>query len=57
MRISEDLVGHLDFGEQSRGLLDVTIVAIGVQLERFSSISLFDPREYQRKLSPFFFLQ
>lgn len=42
LRIGKYLVGHLNFSEKPCGLLDISIVAIGVQLERFSPIGLFN---------------
>jgi hypothetical protein len=42
--VRKDLVCRLNLGEQPSGLLDVPIVSVRVQFQRFSSVCFFDPR-------------
>lgn len=43
LRVGEDLVGGLDFGEFPCRIFDVAKVSIGVELEGLSTICFFDP--------------
>lgn len=51
LRIGQDLVGGLDFGEEGGGALGVAIVAVGVELEGFSAVCFLDPRLVSQVLS------
>jgi hypothetical protein len=42
LRVREDFVGGLDFGEEGGGAFDVAIVAVGVEFEGFSAVGFFD---------------
>lgn len=43
LRIGEDFVGGLDFGEEGGGAVGIAIVAVGMELEGFSAVGFLDP--------------
>lgn len=40
--IGKDFVRGLDFGEKPRSLVDIAIIAVWVEFQRFSSVGFFD---------------
>jgi hypothetical protein len=40
--VCKDLVCRLNLGKQPRGLLDVPVISVRVQLQRFFAVRLFD---------------
>lgn len=49
LRVGQDFVGGLDFGESNRGFFFCTVVAIGMKVEGATAVGFFDSTYPVRK--------